>query len=54
MCSSDLSPEAAARFALMLGLGSLLVRTLDMPPADRADWNAFIRRFVGAFSPAGP
>jgi AcrR family transcriptional regulator len=48
--TGDVSPEVAARFALMLGLGSMLVRTLDLPETDPADWTAFIRRVIGAFT----
>jgi len=48
--TDDVSPEAAARFALMLGLGSMLVRTLDLPETDHTDWAAFIRRVIGAFT----
>ncbi len=46
----DVSADAAARFALMLSLGSMLVRSLDMPETDPAEWTAFMRRLVGAFS----
>ena len=46
----DVSPESAARFALMLGLGSMLVRTLGLPDTDAADWKAFIHRLVAAFT----
>lgn len=48
--TGDVAPEAAARFALMLGLGSMLVRTLDLPDIDPADWTAFIQRFIAAFT----
>jgi AcrR family transcriptional regulator len=48
--AGDVSPEAAARFALMLALGSMLFRTLDVPETDPADWTAFIRRVIGAFT----
>jgi hypothetical protein len=48
--TDDVSPEVAARFALMLGLGSMLVRALDMPVTDQAEWTAFIRRLVGTFT----
>jgi hypothetical protein len=34
----------------MLGLGSMLIRTLDLPETDPADWTAFIRRVIGAFT----
>ena len=45
-----MSPEAAARLALMLSLGSMLVRSLDLPPTDTTDWTDLVRRLVGAFS----
>jgi len=48
--SEDVSARAAARFALMLGLGSMLVASLDLPPADRAEWANLIQRVVGAFT----
>ncbi|MGH9214288.1 MAG: TetR family transcriptional regulator [Acidimicrobiales bacterium] len=48
--TGDVSPEVAARFAMMLGLGSMLVRALDLPATDPADWTAFIRRFIAAFT----
>jgi AcrR family transcriptional regulator len=48
--ADDAPPEVASRFALMLGLGSMIVRTLDMPVADRDDWTAFMRRVIGAFT----
>ena len=47
---ADVSPGAASRFALMLSLGSMIVRSLDMPAADAADWTAFTRRLIGAFA----
>lgn len=48
--SDEVSPTVAARFALMLGLGSMLIRRLDMPPVDHDDWLAFIHRLIGAFA----
>ena len=51
LLADDVSPDAAARFALMLGLGSMLVRALDLPATDPDDWTTFIRRLVGAFTP---
>jgi AcrR family transcriptional regulator len=48
--TSDITPEAAARFGLMLGLGSMFVRALDLPPPDPDEWSTFIRRFIGAFT----
>lgn len=49
--TADVSAQAAARFALMLSLGSMLVRALDLPPTDPDDWSAFARRLIGAFTP---
>jgi AcrR family transcriptional regulator len=50
----ELSAEVGARFALMLGLGSMLVSELDLPAVDQAEWTALIRRLVGAFTQEGP
>jgi AcrR family transcriptional regulator len=49
--TDEITPEVAARFSMMLGLGSLLIDDLDMPAVDPAEWTAFIRRFVAAFGP---
>jgi AcrR family transcriptional regulator len=46
----DMSPDAAARFALMLSLGSMLVRSLDMPVTEPAEWSTFIDRIVDGFT----
>jgi hypothetical protein len=48
--TDDVSPDAAARFALMVGLGSMLVHTLDLPETDPAEWAAFIQRVIAAFT----
>jgi hypothetical protein len=48
--TGDVSAEAAARLALMLNLGSLLVRALDLPPTDPDDWGRLARRLVDAFT----
>jgi AcrR family transcriptional regulator len=47
--TGEISAEAGSRFTLMLGLGALLVRALDLPAIDQAEWSSFIRRLVGAF-----
>jgi AcrR family transcriptional regulator len=52
--AADVSADTAARFALMLSLGSMLVRSLDLPPADPADWTAFMRRLIDAFTEETP
>jgi AcrR family transcriptional regulator len=48
--AGDVPAETAARFALMLSLGSMLVRSLDMPATDPAAWTAFMRRLIDAFT----
>jgi AcrR family transcriptional regulator len=48
--SGEISSEVVARFALMLGLGSMLVSELDLPAVDQSQWNAFVRRVVGAIT----
>lgn len=50
---ADVSPEAAARFALMLSLGSMLVRSLDLPEVDTGEWTTFMRQLVDAYADAG-
>ncbi len=47
---TDLSVDAAARFVLMVGVGSLLMRDLDLPPVDHDDWTRLIHRLVDAVS----
>lgn len=44
----DVDPATLARFCLMLGLGSLMIRALDLPPAGSASWAALIDRLVGS------
>ena len=45
----DVDPAVVARFCLMLGLGSLVVRALDMPGTDPDAWASFISRLVDGF-----
>ncbi|HEX8804994.1 MAG TPA: helix-turn-helix domain-containing protein [Acidimicrobiales bacterium] len=47
----DVAPRAVARLCLMLALGALLVRALDLPPADPGDWSALMNRLVDGFRP---
>ena len=42
----SLSARAAARFMLMVALGSVVVGALDLPQIDRDDWSALIARLV--------
>lgn len=48
--AGDIPPDAAARFSLMLSLGSMLVRSLDMPETDPTEWSRFIDRLVDGFT----
>ena len=50
----DVSTAVASRFALMVGLGSLLVRALDLPRPAPAEWSEFIRRVLDVFAVDGP
>jgi hypothetical protein len=40
-----------ARFCLMLGLGSLLLRAMALPGTDPDAWASFIDRIVDGFRP---
>ena len=46
----DVSARAAARVTLMLGLGSLFVRSLGLEPIDPSEWDPVIARGLHAFS----
>jgi AcrR family transcriptional regulator len=48
---AGVSATAAARFTLMLGLGSALASSLGLPAVDRAEWSTLIQRVVDAFTP---
>lgn len=48
--SDDVSAPAAARFALMVGLGSMLTDALDLPTVDPDEWDHLIRRLIGTFT----
>jgi AcrR family transcriptional regulator len=48
--TEDVSAAAAARFTLMLGLGSALAGSLGLPAVDRAEWSTLIQRVVDAFT----
>jgi AcrR family transcriptional regulator len=49
--STDVSSAAAARFTLMLGLGSAITAGLGLPAVERTEWSALIQRVVDAFTP---
>jgi AcrR family transcriptional regulator len=48
---ADISSAAAARFTLMLGLGSAIASSLGLPSIERTEWSALIQRVVDAFTP---
>jgi AcrR family transcriptional regulator len=45
----DVSPDATARLCFMIALGSLVLRALDLPRTDPADWSALLNRIVDSF-----
>jgi AcrR family transcriptional regulator len=47
----DVDPAVFSRFSLMLGLGSLLVRAMELPPTDRGAWASLITRLVETLRP---
>lgn len=51
---ASVSPEAVARFCLMVVMGALLSRVVDLPPVDPTDWSSFMTRLVGGFRPETP
>jgi AcrR family transcriptional regulator len=48
--TGEVTAATAARLSLMLSLGSMLVRALDLPPTDPDDWARLVRRLVAAFT----
>jgi AcrR family transcriptional regulator len=48
------APEALARFCLMVVMGALLSRVVDLPPVDPADWSHFMTRLVDGFRTNAP
>jgi AcrR family transcriptional regulator len=47
----DVDADVVARFCLMLGLGSLLVRAMDLPATDSDAWASLITRLIDGFRP---
>lgn len=48
--TTDVSADATARFALMLGIGAIVIDDLDLADVDADEWSAFIHRFIAAFT----
>ena len=46
---SSVSAEAAARFTLMVALGSLLAAAIELPPVDHDGWSDLINGLVDRF-----
>jgi AcrR family transcriptional regulator len=49
--ADDVDADAIARFCLMLGLGSLLVRAMDLPSTSADAWTSVITRLVDSVRP---
>jgi AcrR family transcriptional regulator len=47
--ADDVSTAAAARFMLMLALGSMLTSNLDLPPVAPDEWDGLITRTIRPF-----
>lgn len=45
----DVEPDAFARFCLLVVLGGLVARVLDLPPTDPTEWSRLIARLVDGF-----
>lgn len=48
---ADVDPSAVARFCLMLILGSLLVRSMNLPSVESGSWDDVISRVIDGFRP---
>jgi AcrR family transcriptional regulator len=46
---AGVDPAVGARYCLMLGLGSLLIRAMDLPSTDHDEWSSLIDRLVDGF-----
>ena len=54
LVDARIRPAAAARFMMMLVLGSLLVAAVDLPPVDEGEWTALIDDLVARFNARQP
>lgn len=45
----DVAADVLARFCLMVSLGAMVVRALDLPATDADEWSRFIGRLVDGF-----
>jgi AcrR family transcriptional regulator len=51
---ATVAPEAVARFCLMVVMGALMSRVVDLPAVDPAGWTRFMTRLVDGFRPDPP
>jgi AcrR family transcriptional regulator len=49
--ATDLDTDTLARFCVLLALGSLVARTLELDTQHPKEWEALIERLLDAFSP---
>lgn len=52
--NSRVSAAAAARFSMMVGIGSMLMNELDLPEVDKGEWKVLMREVIAAFSEERP
>lgn len=45
----DVSADALARFSMLVVLGAMVARVLDLPPTDPSEWTHLITRLVDGF-----
>ena len=45
----DISADALARFSMLVVLGAMVARVLDLPPTDPSEWTQLITRLVDGF-----
>jgi hypothetical protein len=47
--TSEISPSAISRLALVVAFGSLVAGAVDLESVDHEEWSALMTRLVGAF-----
>ena len=50
--SPTVRPDAAARLCMLLGLGAVVARALELDPPDEDDWNAVVRGLLAPLAPS--
>lgn len=49
--AGEVAPDAVARLCFTIALGSMVLRALDLPRTDEADWSDLLNRLADAFRP---